>query len=136
MFSCCCLSRQTSILRRLGSLVVSVNISCRSVENCFSVSLTAFPRSKCSVLLRPILVLGPFWYTVLTHDITMIAQLVIVHLQKWINLCLRTGLREFESATVLFFVSLFIHSLIFKINPSLCCNNNNIAHFSFIIFTD
>ena len=46
MLSCCCRSRHTNVLRRLGLLVVSVINNCRSVANCFSVSLTAFPRSQ------------------------------------------------------------------------------------------
>ena len=46
MLSCCCRSRHTSVLSRLGSLVVSVINNCRSVANCFSVSLTAFPKSQ------------------------------------------------------------------------------------------
>ena len=45
MLSCCCRSRHTNVLRRVGSLVVSAFNNCRSVANCFSVSLTAFPRS-------------------------------------------------------------------------------------------
>ena len=51
MLSCCCHSRHTNVLRRLGSLVVSVICNCRSVEKCFSVSLTAFPSSQlfCSI---------------------------------------------------------------------------------------
>ena len=51
MLSCCCRSRHTNVLRRLGSLVVSVISNCKSVANCFSVSLTAFPRSQlfCSI---------------------------------------------------------------------------------------
>ena len=46
MLSCCCRSRHTNVLRRLGSLVVSVINNCRSVANCFSVFLTAFLRSQ------------------------------------------------------------------------------------------
>ena len=51
MLSCCCRSRHTNVLRRLGSLVVSVICNCRSVEKCFSVSLTSFPSSQlfCSI---------------------------------------------------------------------------------------
>ena len=51
MLSCCGCSRYTKVLRRLGSLVVSIISNCRSVANCFSVSLTAFPRSQlfCSI---------------------------------------------------------------------------------------
>ena len=46
MLSCCCRSRQTGVLRRLGLFVVNVMSSCKSVAKCFSVSLTAFPRSQ------------------------------------------------------------------------------------------
>ena len=46
MLSCCCLSRQTSVVKRRGSFVVSVNKSCTSVEKFVSVSLYAFPRSQ------------------------------------------------------------------------------------------
>ena len=46
MLSCCCRSRQTSVLRRLGSVVVPVSSYCEYVANCFSVFLTAFPRSQ------------------------------------------------------------------------------------------
>ena len=56
----------------------------------------------------------------LAHDITMIAQLLLVHLAQWISLCLRTGLRKFESATVLFLVSLSIYLFAFNFDQSLC----------------
>ena len=46
LFSCCWLSRQASVLRRLGLFVVSVVNSCKSVKNFFSVSNTAFLKSQ------------------------------------------------------------------------------------------
>ena len=44
--SCCCRSRQTRVFSRVGSLVVSVINSCKSVEKFFSVSRTACSRSQ------------------------------------------------------------------------------------------
>ena len=44
--SCCCRSKLTSVFSSVGSLVVSVISSCRSVEKFFSVSRTVFSRSQ------------------------------------------------------------------------------------------
>ena len=46
---CCCRSRHTRVFSKLGSFVVSVISSCRSVEKFFSVSLTACSRFQSSL---------------------------------------------------------------------------------------
>ena len=56
--SCCCRSRQTKVLSRIGLLVVSVTRSCRSVEKIFSVSRTACSRSQLFSSCAAILGLG------------------------------------------------------------------------------
>ena len=63
--SCCCRSRQTSVFSRLGSIVVSVISSCRSVEKFFSVSLTACSKSQFLFFFPGLsLVHVPSWHTV------------------------------------------------------------------------
>ena len=76
MLSCCCRSRHTNVLGRLGSLVVSVINNCRSVANCFSVSLTAFPRSQLFCSIASTLGACPIfiWWTRFTP--TYLAQLI------------------------------------------------------------